>query len=335
MSWLSEVMKVNPLNPLNLLGGGRGTPSSSAPDTNAADTWQNKAVQSAEQQYNDRLKYRNQADQRFGETPDLAGYTSDYAGSPTYAAITDPLYYQATAAQGKSLADLSNGPDRLAAVRATLADLDAANAPRIQAGVRRIGQDASRLGRLGAQGVGTDIGNFEQSVEADRARQEAQLVRDMTEANQQDKYRTADLAGNIAQSAYGRGAQERGYKDTLSLQDIQNRVNARDRATANNNQRFGQGLSLAGLGYGFDPTAAYQNASNQKQRQSENAQQQRNFDSQQESQGLGSLLGLAGTVAGTLFGGPVGGAIGGSLGSSLGGRRGGGATMQNLGFGGL
>lgn len=222
-----------------------------------AEGAQKKATGFAEKQYGETAPFRRVGAKRLTE-PTTYDFSADYAGAPQYRGLNDPLLAQATSAQGKSLADLTGGaPDRLGMVKATLADLDAANAPRLEAGIRRVGQRASTLGRIGSEGVGTEIGDLKLSVEQDRARQEAQLVRDMIEAQQGDKYRTASLAGAIGEQAYGRAAGERGYGDELSFRGIGLRERQREAERGAASTEFGQGLSLSELGYGFSPESAY------------------------------------------------------------------------------
>lgn len=218
---------------------------------------QDRATRTAETQYGETAPFRALGGRRLTQ-PTTYDFAADYAGAPEYRGLTDPLLAQATSAQGKSLADLMGGaPDRLGMVKATLADLDAANAPRLEAGIRRIGQRASTLGRIGSEGVGTEIGDLKLSVEQDRARQESQLVRDMIEAQQGDKYRTASLAGAIGEQAYGRAAGERGYGDELGFRRIGLRERQRQAERGAAGEEFGQGMSLSELGYGFSPEQAY------------------------------------------------------------------------------
>src|SRR5689334_17815314 len=105
-------------------------------DAKLAANASKKATQTAEQQYAETGGLRKLGTQKLTQ-PGAYDFSADYAGAPTYRAVNDPLLAQATAAQGKSLADLSGGLDRVGMVKQTLADLDAANAPRLQAGIRK------------------------------------------------------------------------------------------------------------------------------------------------------------------------------------------------------
>jgi len=221
-----------------------------------ARQYQGKATAQAETDYREKAPFRGLAQQTLLDRnqPD---FSADYAGGPTYRAVNDPLASQAFAAQSKSLADLGGGPDRLALVRQAMSDFDKESAPRLQAGIRSIGQDASRLGRLGAGGVTTSIGDLASDTERSRQTMQNEMIRQAIEATQGDKYRTADLAGRIGESAYGRAAGERGYGDALAQQAIGNRVARRAAEQGAQAQTFGQGLDLAGLGYSSSPEGAY------------------------------------------------------------------------------
>lgn len=234
-----------------------------------ADRRANEALQLATQRYADLGAYRTLG---LGALTSALGgggldYSSDYAGSPKYVAVNDPLVHQATGTLSATLGRLTNGPDRVQQVRDTLAALDAQDALQRKAGTRQIGQDAARLGRLGSGMVTTSLGDLESDIQRNRANVEAQLIRDATNANVQDLFGLAGLSGNVADSAYGRAANERAVQNALSLQDIQNRVNQRDRQNAQANTRFGQGLAASGVGFGYDPTSAYQAEAARQQQQ--------------------------------------------------------------------
>lgn len=225
-------------------------------DAKLAGNASKRATEQAERDYAETSPFRTIGRNRL-TAPQTFDFGADYAGGPKYRAVNDPLYAQANAAQSKSLADLSGGVDRLGLVTQALKDFDAADAPRRAAGVRKIGQNAAALGRVGMEGVGTEIGDFNLAAEGERERAKNAMIRDAVEGTQADRYRTADLAGGIASDAYGRGANERGYGDSLSLADIERRVNQRDRERQAGSTAFAEGMDLTSLGYGFSPEGAY------------------------------------------------------------------------------
>lgn len=266
MSWLSEAM-----------GADAGREATRA---------QRQATGQAERNYAETSPFRQIGRERL-MTPGRQDFSADYTGGPQYRAVNDPLYAQATNAQSRSLADLQNGPNRLAMVTQAMRDFDATDAPRRAQGVRRIGQNAATLGRVGMEGVGTEIGNYELAAEGERTRAQNAMIRDAVEGTQADRYRTAGLAGEIASDSYGRGANERGYGDSLSLGDIERRVQRTDRERRAASTAFGEGMDLTQMGYGFSPEAAYG-------RQADASQ----ADADRRSAQFGAAVGAAGNLVG-------------------------------------
>lgn len=216
---------------------------------------QKKGTATAEQNWQDTAGLRKLGASKINTAP--VDYAEDFAGGPSYSPVNDPLYGQGTEAVGTSLVALTHGPDRMALVQKALADIDAQNAPRLQAGIRKIGQSAASLGRIGNQGVGTSIGDYSLALEQDRNSKANELIRQATDATQADKYATLSAAGDVASGAYGRGASERSNRQGVAQQGVTNRAARIDAERAGNAATFGQGVSLTSLGYGFSPEDAY------------------------------------------------------------------------------
>ena len=214
-----------------------------------------KATKTAEQNWADTAGLRKLGQTRIGAAP--VSFADEFSGGPTYEAVNDPLLGQATGAASKSLASLSDGPDRMALVRQALSDLDKDNAVRQMAGEKRIGQRAASLGRIGNQGVTTEMGTLASDIERDRSAKSNALIADAIERTQGDKYSTLAAASGLADSAYGRGASERANKQGIAQQGVTNRAARIDAERAAGNDQFNQGVSLTDLGYGFSPEGAY------------------------------------------------------------------------------
>jgi hypothetical protein len=250
-----------------------------------------KATKTAEQNWQDTAGLRKLGQTRLGAAP--VSFADEFSGGPTYEAVNDPLYGQATGAASKSLASLTDGPDRMALVRTALADLDKENAVRQVAGEKRIGQRAATLGRIGNQGVTTEMGTLASDIERDRSAKANALIADAIERAQGDKYSTLAAASGLADSAYGRGASERANKQGIAQLGVTNRAARIDAERAAGNDQFGQGVSLTELGYGFSPEAAYvRQAANEGE------------IAARKSASFNAALAAAGKAAGAAFGKP-------------------------------
>lgn len=197
-----------------------------------------KASAATQGRYNDRAPFRALGQKRLTEPKNY-----DFSGDFTNPA--DALFDEASGAQSRGLKSLESSPNRMAMIRQAMADFDATDAPRRAQGIRRIGQNAATLGRIGNEGVGTQIGDFELAAEGERNRVQSALLRDATEADVNDRFRRTSLAGDIAGQRFGFGQARVGN----NAQRIAAERGARG-------QDFSEGMSLADLGYRGENDAA-------------------------------------------------------------------------------
>lgn len=257
-----------------------------------AEKAQGKATNTALQNWQDTAGLRSAGTAAL-TNPGKADYSGTFAGGPTYSAVSDPLYQQGTGALSTSLSALTNGPDRMALVRQALTDLDKENAVRQVAGEKRIGQRAATLGRIGNQGVTTEMGTLASDLERDRSSKANALIADAIDRTQSDKYSTLNAIGDVTSGAYGRGASERSNQQGMAQQGVTNRAAQLDAERAANKDQFGQGVSLTSLGYGFSPENAYNaEAANQNQ------------IAGQKAATFGQVVGAGAKLAATEFGKP-------------------------------
>ena len=252
--------------------------------------------------------------------PDQVSYTADYQGTPQfealpqgavptyqgvgvggpdYTALNDPLLTQANTAVGKSLASISDSPDRLAMAKQALADFDAESAPQLGVTLQQIGQKAAALGRIGNKGVNTELSGAGFNFEKTREAQKNALIRDALDATQKDKQDALAAASGVSGQRFGQATQERGYKDTLAAdtfkraqqerdqryqvakdnlattqseratknalaqQGVQNKAQQRQAENTEKTAQVNRGLSLADLGFGgINPASGLLNEAN-------------------------------------------------------------------------
>lgn len=197
-----------------------------------------RAGQQVQNRYAERAPFRAMGQQRL-TNPQQYDFSQDFTNP------ADAMFDEASGVQSRGLKSLETSPDRMAMIRQAMADFDATDAPRRQQGIRRIGQSAATLGRVGNEGVGTEIGNFELAAEGERNRMLSAMLREATEADVNDRFRRTSLAGDIAGQRFGFGQARIGN----NAQRI-----AAERAARG--QDFSEGMSLADLGYRGEGDAA-------------------------------------------------------------------------------
>lgn len=185
------------------------------------------AVSQAQQRYGDLGPYRQLGASRLTGTAPL-----------TYSDVSSPLLTQSRGAAGDALRSLTSSPDYLAQAKSALADFDTASLPALAAARRGVKQDAATAGRIGSGGVTTSLGNLQGDYERNRMLTENDLIRGALDKAQQNKYQTLNAAEMLGGQEYGQGAADRA---------------ARNQVQQGN---FNQGMGLAGLGFGYDPTNA-------------------------------------------------------------------------------
>ena len=228
---------------------------------------QGQAVTAANNQYNNLSPYRNAS---------TAMLNSGGPGGPQYTPVSSPLLTQANAAEGNTLSSLTDSPDYLSQAKSALQDWETGQAPVLAADFRQVGQNASKLGRIGSGGVTTQLGTLQSDYERNKQLAANQLIQSALDQTQQNKYATLGAAQGVSNQAYGQGAAERANQQNTVQQGINNR-----------NTQIGQGIQLGQLGNSYNPSGVLMQASG-------NDQTQANAD----ANSVGSLFGTAGTLLG-------------------------------------
>ena len=235
MSWLSQ-----------LLGQDEASKAQTQSDT---------AVQTAQDIYGNLQPYRALGLSDIMNAGTLPDYSKSFAGGPQYAPVTSANQTAAQNAETASLDSLTQTPDRLAQAKSALSDFDAQAAPAMAAARRQVGQSASTLGRLGSGGVTTSLGNIESDYERNRMTTEDQLLSSALDAAQQDKLNTLGAAQSVEGQDYAQGAAERANLQGVQAQQQQTAEQQLAAELQGEQQQFGQGLSLSGLGFTQSPVS--------------------------------------------------------------------------------
>ena len=204
-----------------------------------------QAIQTAQNTYNAGLApYRQAASNKILGPSDTASLSSLYGANPTYTPVSDPSMGAATA----SLASLTNAPDYLSQAKTALKDFQAAAAPQLAAARRGVKQDAASAGRIGAGGVTTSLGNLESDYERNLMSKENELLSGALDKTQANKYATLSAAEGLGREQFGEGVTNEQGRMSAEQQAI-------DNALKESGLNFGQGMSLAQLGFGQSPTS--------------------------------------------------------------------------------
>ncbi len=219
------------------LAGGLISSNQSRQDAKHGQSLTDQAVNTSNDQYNSKAPLRAQSLAMLANAkrPDL---------SSIYRTQADPLGAQAEAAQGRTLASLTDSPSIDDQVRQKLANFDAAGAPVLAAQRRSTGQSAASLGRIGSGGVTTTLGNLESDYERNRGITESDAIAQAIKDAQANKFNILNASGSIA-----------GQRQGVQQQGVQNRAAQYGAEQGAQAQNFGQGVSLANLGFSNTPAS--------------------------------------------------------------------------------
>lgn len=210
-----------------------------------------KAIGTATDIYGSEAPYRAAALTDLTSPQSAAQLAAMYGPNPTYQPINDPLLTAARSGEAKALADLTTSPDYLAQAKTALTDFQAQAAPQLDAALRKVGQKAGAQGRVGAQGVTTEMGTLGADFARTLQSEEDALISSALDKTQQAKLADLGAISGIEGQTYGEGANDRATKLALGEEGVQNTLAERGQTTA-------RGLSLADLGYSNSPVGAYQ-----------------------------------------------------------------------------
>lgn len=275
------------------IGGLFGPTSSTDPQQQQAQQWRQQAIDAANQQYAGLAPYRAMGLNTLS-TAQAPNLSSIYSGGPQYTSISSPLLGQAQGAEGSLLGSLTNGPNYLGQAQTAIQNYDIANQPALAAQMRTVGQDASRLGRIGSEGVTTSLGNLANQYQTNKMLTENQLLTNALNQTQQDKYANLGAAQGIANQQYSQGAAERANQQQVAQQGVSNRAAQFGAQQGAQAQQFGQGMGLAGLGNSYNPSGVLLNAAGGAQGAGQFNVGQQNLNAND----VASLFGVAGQLLG-------------------------------------
>lgn len=178
-----------------------------------------------------------------------------YGNNPTYTPVSSPGLTAATNNATTSLNALTGAaPNYEAQAMQTLKDFQTQAAPQEQADIKSIENAAGETGRVGAEGVTTSLGDlatqYANNLQAEEDQLASQTAQQQFSAEQAAEQAATQQQGQL----FGQGETEAQRQNALQEQGITNLAN-----------EFGQqtqrGLSLAQLGFGYDPSSAQFKAS--------------------------------------------------------------------------
>lgn len=246
--------------------GGVVTANQARQDKKGAMGKQAQATRSVEDERKARDPYRAGALDKLTH-PAMQDFSSDYAGTPTYAAVSPEASATAAPVRSnmefrngqwvdantptfttidapgasysdvrnrglddtvtKSLASLTDAPDRYAMAKSAMDDWEASNKPAFEEERRAIAGNASALGRIGNQGEATSIGRAFGREATARGNARNAALREAQDATQGDKIAALTGARGVAGDIYGRAAGERGAANDVALANRSNQVGER------------------------------------------------------------------------------------------------------------
>jgi len=206
--------------------------------------------------------------------------------------------YGGNEALGRALNRATQETDRLAMAKQALADFDIEGAPQLEARFRNVGQRAATLGKTGSGMVTSELGTLQGDYERDRLLTQNQLIRDATEGTINDRYRALDALSRQDQIGYGRAQDvsseqrgERGYRQGLGQEGLQNRIAQWQAQQGVRSNRLSEIMGLSGMGQqGNDLQSFYTQMADQYGQQAADAM----LSVAQGFQGLGQSYGQRG-----------------------------------------
>lgn len=272
-----------------LFGGGSGP----TPEEKRASALREQAAKAATDDYASRGMFRGLAQGMLGNNtaPDLSRV---YAGGPQNESVDSPLLRQANGAQGTLLSSLTNGPDYVQQSREALADFDANEKNVLADQYRTIGQRSAAGGRIGSKMADEENSRALADSSVKRKTLSNDLIRAAVDQAQRDKYSNLTAAQSVGDRAYAQGSNERANRQGVAQQGVSNRAAQFGAEQGAQGQRFGQGATLAGIGYGNNPSGVLLNAAGGAQ----NAGQFTAGQNDENANDVASLFGVAGQMLG-------------------------------------
>lgn len=216
-----------------------------------ANKLQREALDTARSQYNSRGGFRDAARAALmRSTPDAMQWYD--ASLYENEALPETGYGNQLRTAAQRIAEV----DRLGLAKEALADFDAESAPLLEQQYRRVGQRAATLGRIGAGGVTTELGELTARAQREREIEKNRLIRDASVGAVEDQYRALNAIGGMDDRAYGRLATERERRTQLGRQGLADRLMLQGENRASRDAVLREVLGLGGLGYSNDPSSA-------------------------------------------------------------------------------
>jgi hypothetical protein len=166
--------------------------------------------------------------------------------------------------------NLANGASRSEIAQQRLAAFDQAAEPAIRDGIRRVGQQASKFGRLGMGETEVETLRPYTDYLTQRAALSKNLAADTAEGEIGDRFNTLgafrSLFGDEESTNASRRGEVRGERDwqqTLAQLAFENAFRTRGMENSEQQQAFQQALGLAGIGYGDNPYGEMLTGANQ------------------------------------------------------------------------
>ncbi len=110
--------------------------------------------------------------------------------------------------------ELTTGPNRTAMAMTALQDFDTAGQPQLEAGYRRVGQLASKFGRIGSGMTTNDLTGLSATYQRDRGLMARGLARDVAEGDINDRFRRVDSLNGLRLGEEGIQSNRRGEMRT-------------------------------------------------------------------------------------------------------------------------
>ncbi len=110
--------------------------------------------------------------------------------------------------------ELSSGPNRTQMAMTALQDFDTAGQPQLEAGYRRVGQQAAKFGRIGSGMTTNDLTGLSATYQRDRGLMARGLARDVAEGDINDRFRRVDSLSGLRGQEEGIQSNRRGEMRT-------------------------------------------------------------------------------------------------------------------------
>ncbi len=198
--------------------------------------------------------FRNAANTAATQAGQPQDYSSDYVdptnpyasgGSGRFTPISSryaPLVDQLTGT-------VANAPDRSALVRSYLADYDAQDAPRRAADLRKVGQSAATLGRIGAGMTTNDLTGVEGTHDRDRQSFATGLINNAVSGTLADRLAQLGAIRGVSNDDLSLQQEERGFDTAQGQRAVGYRTAQRAAEQGGQNAATNRAATLGSVGY--------------------------------------------------------------------------------------